>query len=218
MGRQVKATFTASALLYEQDVELQNWFDYDKGKWESFYEGPAYYCDVDIVLDGKKRTRRLYICDLGAGTYTELGEEWPKYPGLGITMFAGSDKPDDLFQAEGCLDLWTNKAYTGPLPKYAASTVTKEVRTDDGDVCKFSFNKNGSVAVSIVRANGQRDSASFALHLRPQDDGAWFLASGDWIFPKGAIANVDFVIVPNKEGLVGPDEIEVDDIDVDLDL
>ena len=205
-GKQDKAAFSVPELAgYLPNVHLVC--------WEDTYDGPAYYCDVDIAIDGKKKTRRLYICDLGAGTFTdEEHEELPKYPGVGLAVFADAE-----FKGEAWQNLLTNKAYTGPIPKFASSTVTKTVTTDDGDECTFTFKQNGSVAAKIKRSNGKGDSAAFTLAVFPKDGGAWFLAAGNWIFPKGSIADVEFRMTPNEKGVITADDIEVTDIDVDID-
>ena len=77
----------------------------------------------------------------------------------------------------------------------------------------FSFKKNGSVTVTVVRADGQSDSASFTLEVMPHGEGT-FRADGDWIFKKLSIASAMFTITLNGEGLVGPDEILIDNIDL----
>ena len=222
VGKQEKpAAFSAaSAAGYDENAHVVLWWDWDGAWYEDVtFDGPAYYYDVDIKLDGKTKRRRLYICDMKDGAMYEYGKG--RVYGVataGFDHFEAVPGQDVVFCGDAKKNIWTDKSYDGPLPKFAAATVTKQETTEDGDVCTFSFKKNGSVAVTIVRADGQRDSASFTLSVMPQEDGAWFRAFGAWIFPKGSIACVDFKITPNADGLVGPDEIKIDYIDVDLDL
>ena len=234
-GKQEKASFTAASPAgYKKTTTVDFWYTWDyilQGqqwvmKWspECRFTGPAFCYDVDFKLHGVTKRHRLYIFDMSKGTVYDDYKEcfWPK--GVATAAFTDADLASSVFfSGDARKNLWTDKSYTGPLPKFAKSTITKtvsydtddfageddELEMDEGDVYTFTFKQNGTVAISIVRKNGNKDSASCAAQVEVENGGKSFRVGLDWIFPKGSASAAFFRMKPNKKGVITADDIEV---------
>jgi len=221
-GKQEKATFSASsaAMKYEAAAHLELWREWDSDRgWvaDCTYDGPAYFYDVKIKLHGVVKTRRLYVCDMAAGTFCD---EEVRVEGVSKLVFGflGEEGGQaEVFDGDGDVDVWKSKAYKGPLPKFSSSSLTKKASAAGGDVCTFTLKQDGGAAVKIKRADGSTDSASFTMRVAPVDGGKWFAVSGSWIFPKGSISSVEFKLTPNSKGVVAAKNVKVVEMDVDID-
>ena len=77
--------------------------------------------------------------------------------------------------------------------------------------------QSGVVAITILKDNGVKDSASTDLEIYTINGDDSFHVIGNWIFQKGSASDIEMILRPNKNGIITADDIEIIDLDVDDD-